>query len=40
MMNNAKPGHQTEFEYLDVDFNIPLSDRIFSFQELEKGRAW
>ncbi|MDD8018534.1 MAG: outer membrane lipoprotein-sorting protein [Bacteroidota bacterium] len=37
MINDAKPGHQTEFEYLDVQFDIKISDRIFSFQELEKG---
>jgi len=37
MVNNAKPGHQTEFSILDVSFDIGISDRIFSFQELEKG---
>jgi outer membrane lipoprotein-sorting protein len=37
MMNNAKPGHRTEFEYLDVQFDVKISNRIFSFQELEKG---
>jgi len=36
--NDAKPGHKTEFEYLDVAFDVPISDRIFSFQELERGR--
>ena len=25
------------FEILDVSFDVPLSERIFSFQELEKG---
>jgi len=39
MVNNLKPGHSTEFEYLSVDFDVALSDRIFSFQELERGRA-
>jgi len=38
MVNNAKQGHTTEFEYLEAQFDIRLSDRIFSFQELEKGR--
>jgi outer membrane lipoprotein-sorting protein len=37
MINNAKPGHQTEFSMLNVSFDIEISDRIFSFQELEKG---
>ncbi len=37
MVNNAKEGHRTEFEIIDVSFDIVLSDRIFSFQELEKG---
>jgi len=39
LVNDAKPGHRTEFEYLDVEFDIAISDRIFSFQELERGRA-
>lgn len=39
MINNAKPGRETRFEYLDIDFNVKISDRIFSFQELEKGRG-
>lgn len=38
MINNARSGRSTEFEYLDVRFDIPISERIFSFQELEKGR--
>ncbi|MBI2619727.1 MAG: outer membrane lipoprotein-sorting protein [Ignavibacteriales bacterium] len=37
MINNVKPGRETRFEYLTVDFNVKISDRIFSFQELEKG---
>jgi outer membrane lipoprotein-sorting protein len=37
MVNSAKPGHQTEFNILTVSFDIGISDRIFSFQELEKG---
>lgn len=39
MVNNAKPGRETRFEYLDIDFDVNISDRIFSFQELEKGRG-
>jgi outer membrane lipoprotein-sorting protein len=39
MVNNVKKDHRTEFEILDVQFNVQLSDRIFSFQELEKGRT-
>ena len=36
--NNVKPGHRTSFEYLEVQFDIPISDKVFSFRELEKGR--
>jgi outer membrane lipoprotein-sorting protein len=39
MINNLKQGHRTEFEILDAQFDVKISDRIFSFQELEKGRA-
>ncbi len=39
MMNNAKPGHSTEFEYLSAQFDIKISDNVFSFRELEKGRS-
>jgi len=38
LVNDAKPGHRTEFEYLDVQFDVTISDRIFSFQELEQAR--
>jgi outer membrane lipoprotein-sorting protein len=38
MVNNVKPDHSTEFEYLEAQFDIRISDRIFSFRELEKGR--
>jgi outer membrane lipoprotein-sorting protein len=37
MVNDQKPGHRTSFEYLDVAFDLNISDRIFSFRELEKG---
>jgi outer membrane lipoprotein-sorting protein len=36
MINDADPGHKTEFEILDVSFDIKISDRVFSFQELER----
>lgn len=39
MVNDAKPGHKTEFIYLDVHFDVRISDRIFSLQELERGRT-
>ena len=37
MINNTKPGHKTEFEILNISFNIKISDRVFSYQELERG---
>jgi outer membrane lipoprotein-sorting protein len=37
MRNNRKEGYRTEFEILDVSFDTRISDRVFSFQELEKG---
>ena len=37
IVNDQKPGHRTSFEYLNVAFDISISDRIFSFRELEKG---
>ncbi len=36
--NAVKPGHRTLFEYLEVQFDIPIADRVFSFRELETGR--
>ncbi|MFH0990772.1 MAG: outer membrane lipoprotein-sorting protein [bacterium] len=39
MINNVKKGNITLFEYTDVQFDVPIPDRIFSFQELEKGRS-
>lgn len=39
MINALKPGHHTEFEYLSVEFDMKISDRVFSFQELERGRG-
>jgi outer membrane lipoprotein-sorting protein len=37
MVNDLKPGHRTTFEYQRVEFDIAISDRVFSFRELEKG---
>lgn len=37
MVNKAREGSRTEFEILSVSFDMKISDRIFSFQELEKG---
>lgn len=39
LTNNIKPGRKTSFEYLEVEFDIPISDMVFSLRELEKGRA-
>ncbi len=36
MRSNAKPGHRTSFEYLEAQFDIAISDDVFSFRELEK----
>ena len=37
MHNEVKKGRSTSFELVDMDFNIDINDRIFSFQELERG---
>ena len=37
MVNEVKPGHSTTFKILDMKFDIKISDRKFSFQELERG---
>jgi outer membrane lipoprotein-sorting protein len=34
--SNTKEGHYTEFVYNDVEFDVNIPDRIFSFRELEK----
>ncbi|MCK9409577.1 MAG: outer membrane lipoprotein-sorting protein [Bacteroidetes bacterium] len=39
MVNDQKPGHRTTFEFKSVTFDAPISNRIFSFQELEKGKT-
>jgi outer membrane lipoprotein-sorting protein len=37
MVNDSKPGHETRIEILEMKFDIKISDRTFSFRELEKG---
>jgi outer membrane lipoprotein-sorting protein len=37
MINNADPGHRTEFRILNVAFDVPISDHVFSLRELERG---
>jgi outer membrane lipoprotein-sorting protein len=37
ILNKVKEGHRTEFIIDDVDFDVPIPDRIFSFRELERG---
>lgn len=37
MYNKIRDGHRTEFVILDVDFDVAISDRVFSFRELERG---
>jgi outer membrane lipoprotein-sorting protein len=36
MYNNAKPGHKTTFEIIDIKFDAPISSRVFSLQELQR----
>ena len=37
MVNEVKPGQSTSFKILDMEFDKKISDRKFSFQELERG---
>lgn len=37
MINQKKKGNRTEFSIHDIRFDIKISDRIFSFRELERG---
>ncbi len=37
MVNKIKEGHSTTFKIVDMEFDIKINDRIFSFQELERG---
>lgn len=36
MYNNLKPGRHTEIRLLRMEFDIPISDRMFSFRQLER----
>jgi outer membrane lipoprotein-sorting protein len=36
IINNKKTGHSTEFIYNEVEFDINIPSRIFSYRELEK----
>lgn len=38
MINKAKEGNKTELSIEDIRFDIAISDRVFSFRELERGR--
>ncbi len=37
MYNKVKEGHHTEFIIDDVDFDLAIPERVFSFRELERG---
>ena len=37
MINDLKPGRYTEIRILDIQFDMRIPDRIFSFRELERG---
>ena len=37
MFNKKEEGNSTEINIIDMDFDIKINDRIFSFQELERG---
>lgn len=37
MYNKVKEGHRTEFVIVDVDFDVTIPERVFSFSELERG---
>jgi len=36
MVNNVKQGHTTSFELVNVKFDVAISDKVFSFRELER----
>ncbi|HEX9614473.1 MAG TPA: outer membrane lipoprotein-sorting protein [Bacteroidota bacterium] len=38
MIDNQEPGEYTQLEYLSLEFDATISDRVFSLQELERGR--
>jgi outer membrane lipoprotein-sorting protein len=37
MLNRKKPGQRTEFLIHAIQFDIKISDKVFSFRELERG---
>lgn len=37
MYNNVKKSNSTTFKVVNMKFDIKISDRVFSFQELERG---
>lgn len=37
MINDSKPGHRTDLEIIDVEFDVNIPDSKFSFRELERG---
>jgi outer membrane lipoprotein-sorting protein len=37
MTSNTKEGHVTKFKTLEMEFDVNISSRKFSFQELERG---
>ncbi|MCB0292927.1 MAG: outer membrane lipoprotein-sorting protein, partial [Calditrichaeota bacterium] len=37
MHNDIKEGRQTEIRLLEMQFDVKISDRVFSFRELERG---
>lgn len=36
MQNMTKDGHSTDLEITSIQFDVPISDRMFSYRELEK----
>ena len=37
MYNKTKEGYSTSFKLIDMEFDVNIPDRKFSFQELERG---
>jgi outer membrane lipoprotein-sorting protein len=37
MFNTVKEGRSTEFNMIEMEFDLKIPDRIFSFRELERG---
>lgn len=38
MYNNIEKGRYTQFQILDMEYDVKINNRIFSFRELERGR--